>query len=176
MPSHPLLAATGVRRALPAAAASTAATAGIATAGPPPRWPASTIRSPGRSAAAPVEMICWPSLTPLAISVNSCCSIPMVTGWNDGGIAFAGRIHTPILPCISTTAPVGTTSAFSWLLDREAHARVHARLQPDSRVRNLDLHLRGPSCRIEYRRQTRATRPANFSPGYASTSISPAVP
>ena len=41
------------------------------------------------------------------------------------------------------------------LLDREADARIHARLQTEAGVGNLDLDLRGARRRIEHRRHAR---------------------
>ena len=83
--------------------------------------------------------------------------------------------NTPILPGDSTTASVGTTSTWSCFSTVNLAARVHAGLQPVTRIRNLDFHLRRARRRVEDRRDARDAA-VELSPGKASTSISVAVP
>ena len=101
--------------------------------------------------------------------------MPMVTGWNDGAVAFAGHPHAELALYVDDGAGRDDQRVLM-ALDREAHARVHAGLQPEVR----DSESRSPPARcVSPDRESarrRATRPAKFSPGYASTSVSPAVP
>ena len=102
----------------PPTRAAAAAPAAAAAAGAPPAfcgdWPGSTMRSPSRSAPAPVVMIFSPSVRPDATSTSSVVVTPCSIARNFASCPSAGR-NTPRLPPRSTTAFAGTTSVFSRL-------------------------------------------------------------
>ena len=92
------------------------------------------------------------------------------------GASCPSTTNTPRLPSQSTTALRGTISASARSSTDELHARVHAGLQPDGRVRDLDFHLAPCASPGSRTGATRATRPMNVSPGNASTSTTAGMP
>ena len=102
--------------------------------------------------------------------------MPTLTGWNFATSPSSPGMKTPFLPSRSTTALAGTTSALCLVLDGEADLRVHARLQAELRVVDLDLDLRRARRRIEHRRDARDAAGELSRPGTHRLRRPPACP
>ncbi len=112
------------------------------------------MRSPSRSAPAPVVTIFSPSLRPDDTSTSSAVDTPDSIGWNVATLPSRREEDAALAADVDDRARRDDQRVLA-LVDREVDLRVHAGLQPEVRVRDLDLDLRGSRRRVENRRDVR---------------------
>ena len=121
------------------------------------------MRSPSRSAAAPVVTTRVPSGRPAATSTMSGCDMPTVDRLEPRHVAFVGQEDA--LLAVQIDDRIGRHGQRVLLaLDDEVHLRVHAGLQPEFGVLDFDFDLRGAGRRVEHRRHVRDA-PVEFLAG-----------
>ena len=105
--------------------------------------------------AAPVVTTRSPSLRPSRISICVSSSMPTVDRPERRRCCPSAARNTPRRPPMSTTRVGRDDERVLALVGRDADARVHARLQAEAGIRNLDLDRRRARRRVEHRRDAR---------------------